>query len=168
MILLIVLTIGFGAFAKSDYKNPIESQPVAELVIQPTSNKYNTVKRNMYVAVDKYDNYFISINVNYFKNKGKDAIQITFTNGDSVTLKLDSSIKVKAYSYYPSNPTYRVTTTAHTVGNYTTANTTVTREKYDYFEFFSIYPITKEQYELIKENGIESIRVEGIESIIIQ
>lgn len=149
MILLIVLTIGFGAFAKSDYKNPIESKPVAELVIQPTTNKYNTVKRDMYIAVDKYDNYFISINVNYFKNKGKDAIQITFRNGDTATLELDKSIKVEADTYFYISDRLNIS-------------------KQTYFQFFSIYPITKEQYEMIRDNGIESIKVEGIESIIIQ
>lgn len=166
--LLIALIIGFGiSFAKSDYKEPIESNIVAELVIQPTTNKYNTVKRDMYVAVDKYDNHFISINVNYFKNKGKDDLQIT-VKGNEYRLKLDKSIKVKAYSFYPENPTYRVTTTAHTVGNYTTAHTTITKQKMDYYEFFSIYPISKELYELIKEVGIENVKVDGITSIIIQ
>ena len=166
LILFITLIIGFGAFAKSDYKEPVESDKVAELVIQPT--KYREVKRDMYVAVDRYDNYFISINVNYFVKKGKDALEVTFANGDTATLELDKSIKVKAYSYFPTNPTFRVTTTATTIGNYTTATTTVTREKYDYYEFFSIYPITKEQYENIRENGIKEIRVEGTYSIIIQ
>lgn len=149
MILFMALIIGFGAFAKSDYKNPIESKPVAELVIQPTTNKYNTVKRNMYIAVDKYDNYFISINVNYFVNKGKDALEVTFTNGDTVTLELDKSIKVEADTFYDISKRMNL-------------------HKVTYYQYFSIYPITAEQYQLIKDNGIENIRVEGIYSIIIQ
>lgn len=166
--ILIALIIGFGiAFAKSDYKNPVESQIVAELVIQPTSNKYNTVKRNLFVAVDEYENYFISVNVNYFKNKGKDDLQIK-VKGSEYRIKLDKSIKVKAYSFYPEVPYYNVTTTVTTVGNYTTAHTTITKQKYDYFEFYSIYPISAELYELIKEAGIEEVAVEGITQIIIQ
>lgn len=85
--ILIALIIGFGiAFAKSDYKNPVESQIVAELVIQTTSNPYNKVERDMYLAVDKYDNHFISINVTYFYKKGKDNLNITLKNGDSFTV----------------------------------------------------------------------------------
>ncbi len=148
LILFIALIIGFGAFAKSDYKHPIESQPVAELVIQPTE-RYNTVKRDMYVAVDAYDNHFISINVNYFKNKGKDDLEVTFTNGDTATLELDKSIKVEADTYYYISDKLNVS-------------------KQSYYQFFSIYPISKEQYDDIKENGIKEIRVEGIYSIIIQ
>ncbi len=166
LLVLIALIIGFGAYAKSDYKNPVESDIVAELVIQPTESKY-TVKRDIYLAIDKYDNHFISINVNYFKNKGKDDLQIV-VDGSEYRLKLDKSIKVKAYSYYPENPTYRVTSTISTIGTHTVGRVTVSKEKMDYFEFFSIYPISKELYELIKEIGIDSIRVDGIYNIIIQ
>lgn len=159
------LIIGFGiAFAKSDYKNPVESQIVAELIIQPTSDKYNTVKRKLFIASDKYDNHFISINVNYFKNKGKDDLQIK-VNGSEYSIKLGKSIKVKAYSFYPEIPSYNVTTTVTTIGNYTTAHTTIAKQKYDYFEFYSIYPISAELYELIKEVGIEEIAIKGIYSI---
>lgn len=147
LILFIALIIGFGAFAKSDYKEPIESQKVAELVIQPT--KYKEVKRDMYVAVDKYDNHFISINVNYFVKKGKDALEVTFTNGDSATLQLDKSIKVEADTYIYVSDRLNIS-------------------KQTYYQFFSIYPITAEQYKDIKENGVDSIKVEGIYQIIIQ
>ena len=147
LILFIALIIGFGAFAKSDYKEPVESQKVAELVIQPT--KYREVKRDMYVAVDKYDNHFISINVNYFVNKGKDALEVTFINGDSATLELDKSIKVEADTYIYVSDRLNIS-------------------KQTYYQFFSIYPITAEQYEDIKENGIKEIKVEGIYHIIIQ
>lgn len=147
--ILIALIIGFGAYAKSDYKNPIESQKVAELVIQPTSNPYNTVKRNMYLAVDKYDNHYISINVNYFVKKNKDNLELTLANGDTVTLEIASSFKQYAYSFYDISKT----ATVHKVA---------------YFEFYSVYPISKELYNQIKEAGIEEIRVEGIYQIIIQ
>ena len=145
--ILIALIIGFGiAFAKSDYKNPIESQIVAELVIQPTSNKYNTVKRNMYLAVDKYDNHYISINVNYFVKKDKDNLELTLANGDSCTLELAKSFKQYAHSFYDISKT-------------------ATIHKVAYYEFFSVYPLTNEQYELIKEAGITEIAVEGIYQI---
>lgn len=147
LILFIALIIGFGAFAKSDYKEPVESQKVATLVIQPTKN--SQVKRDMYVAVDKYDNHFISINVNYFVKKGKDALEVTFTNGDTATLELDKSIKVEADTYIYVSDRLNIS-------------------KQTYYQFFSIYPITAEQYEDIKDNGVEGIRVEGIYSIIIQ
>lgn len=166
-IILIALIIGFGtALAKSDYKNPVQSDKVAELVIQP--NKFREVKRDMFLAIDGYDNHFISINVNYFYKKGKDALEITLKDGSEQVIKLGQSIKIKAYSFYPENPTYKVTTTATTVGNYTTAHTTITKQKYDYYEFYSIYPISKELYEQIVEVGIESIKVDGIYNIIIQ
>lgn len=145
--ILIALIIGFGtALAKSDYKNPIESQIVAELVIQPTSNKYNTVKRSMYIATDKYDNHYLSINVNYFVNKGKDKLEITLADGNSYTLELATSFKQYAHSFYKISQTAEV-------------------NKIAYFEFFSVYPLTKEQYDIIKENGIEEIKVDGIYQI---
>lgn len=149
--IIIALIIGFGiAFAKSDYKNPVESQIVAELVIQPTQSPYyNVVTRNMYIAIDKYDNHYLSINVNYFVKKGKDKLEITLANGDNYTLELASSFKQYAYSFYDISKT----ATVHKVA---------------YYEFFSVYPLTNEQYELIKEQGIAEIAVEGITQITIQ
>lgn len=163
--ILIAIIIGLGVgFAKSDYSNPVESEIVTELVIQPAPNKTN-VYRKMFIAVDSYDNHFISINVNYFYKKGKDDIQITLKDGSEYRIKLEKSIKVKAYSFYPEIPSYNVTTTVSTVGNYTTANTTITKQKYDYYDFYSIYVIPTELYEAIKEVGIEDMKVEGIYQI---
>lgn len=167
--LITALIIGFGiAFAKSDYKNPVESQIVAELLIQPTKSPYyNVVKRNIYLTTDKYDNHYLSINVNYFVKKNKDALEVS-VGDNSFTLSFTSGFKQLAYSFYPENPTFAVTTIASTVGNYTTAKTTIYKQKYNYYEFYSVYLLTNEQYELIKENGIDKIAVEGIYQIIIQ
>lgn len=165
--ILIALIIGFGiAFAKSDYKNPVESQIVAELVIQPTSNPYNKVERDMYLAVDKYDNHFISINVTYFYKKGKDNLNITLKNGDSFTVTPTKFLNVEKGTY--KNGTYTATATISTVGNYTTINTSVIENKTTYYDAYSIYQITAEQYSKILEAGLDSISVEGIYQIIIQ
>lgn len=165
--ILIALIIGFGiAFAKSDYKNPVESQIVAELVIQPTSNPYNKVERDMYLAVDKYDNHFISINVTYFYKKGKDNLNITLKNGDSFIVKPTKFINIKKGTF--GTGTYTATSRITTVGNYTTVSTTVRENKIDYFDAYSIYQITAEQYSKILEAGLDSISVEGIYQIIIQ
>ena len=165
--ILIALIIGFGiAFAKSDYKNPVESQIVAELVIQPTSNPYNMVERDMYLAVDKYDNHFISINVTYFYKKGKDNLNIILKNGDSFTVTPTKFLNVEKGTY--KNGTYTATTRITTVGNYTTVNTTVKENKTTYYDAYSIYQITEEQYSKILEAGLDSISVEGIYQIIIQ
>lgn len=164
--ILIALIIGFGiAFAKSDYKNPIESQVVAELVIQPTSNPYNKVE-NMYLAVDKYDNHFISINVTYFYKKGKDNLNITLKNGDSFTVTPTKFLNVEKGTY--KNGTYTASARITTVGNYTTVNTSVKENKTTYYNAYSIYQITAEQYSKILEAGLDSISVEGIYQIIIQ
>lgn len=164
--LIVLIVLGFGlASAKTDYKNPVKSDKVAELVLTTASNK--TVYRDLFIAVDKYDNYFISINVNYFKNKGKDDLQVK-VKGNDYRIKLDKSIKVKAYSFYPNLPTYNVTTNITTIGNMTTARTNISPQKYDYFNFYSIYPISKELYDLIKGNGIEEVAVDGVAPIIIK
>lgn len=165
--ILIALIIGFGiAFAKSDYKNPVESQIVAELVIQPTSNPYNKVERDMYLAVDKYDNHFISINVTYFYKKGKDNLNITLKNGDSFTVTPTKFLNVEKGTC--KNGTYTASARITTVGNYTTVNTTVKENKTTYYDAYSIYQITEEQYSKILEAGLDSISVEGIYQIIIQ
>lgn len=165
--ILIALIIGFGiAFAKSDYKNPIESQIVAELVIQPTSSPYRIVERDMYLAVDKYDNHFISINVTYFYKKGKDNLNITLKNGDSFTVTPTKFLNVEKGTY--KNGTYTASARITTVGNYTTVNTSVKENKTTYYDAYSIYQITAEQYSKILEAGLDSISVEGIYQIIIQ
>lgn len=166
--ILIALIIGFGiAFAKSDYKNPVESQIVAELVIQPTSSPYyNVVERDMYLAVDKYDNHFISINVTYFYKKGKDNLNITLKNGDSFTVTPTKFLNIEKGTY--KNGTYTVSARITTVGNYTTVNTSVKENKTTYYDAYSIYQITAEQYSKILEAGLDSISVEGIYQIIIQ
>lgn len=164
--ILLALIIGFGCYAKTDYPNPIESNEIATLVIQPASNRL-PVKRAVYLCSDKYDNHYLSINVNYFVNKNKDALEVT-AGDSSFTLDFTKGFKQLAYSFYPEVPTFTVTTTASTVGNYTTARTRVHRDKYNYYEFYSVYLLTNEQYEVIKSNGIDSISVEGIYSIIIQ
>lgn len=165
--ILIALIIGFGiAFAKSDYKNPVESQIVAELVIQPTSSPYRVVERDMYLAVDKYDNHFISINVTYFYKKGKDNLNITLKNGDSFTVTPTKFLNVEKGTY--KNGTYTASARITTVGNYTTVNTSVKENKTTYYDAYSIYQITAEQYSKILEAGLDSISVEGIYQIIIQ
>lgn len=165
--ILIALIIGFGiAFAKSDYKNPVESQIVAELAIQPTSNPYNKVERYIYLAVDKYDNHFISINVTYFYKKGKDNLNITLKNGDSFTVTPTKFLNVEKGTY--KNGTYTASARITTVGNYTTVNTSVKENKTTYYDAYSIYQITAEQYSKILEAGLDSISVEGIYQIIIQ
>ena len=165
--ILIALIIGFGiAFAKSDYKNPVESQIIAELVIQPTSSPYRIVERDMYLAVDKYDNHFISINVTYFYKKGKDNLNITLKNGDSFTVTPTKFLNVEKGTY--KNGTYTASARITTVGNYTTVNTSVKENKTTYYDAYSIYQITAEQYSKILEAGLDSISVEGIYQIIIQ
>lgn len=165
--ILIALIIGFGiAFAKSDYKNPVESQILAELVIQPTSSPYRVVERDMYLAVDKYDNHFISINVTYFYKKGKDNLNITLKNGDSFTVTPTKFLNVEKGTY--KNGTYTASARITTVGNYTTVNTSVKENKTTYYDAYSIYQITAEQYSKILEAGLDSISVEGIYQIIIQ
>ena len=70
---------------------------------------------------------------------------------------------VYGYSYYPKVPSYTVTTT--TIGNTTT--TTVEPKLKDWSYFHSIYPISKELYDLIRNYGIEGIKVDGVPPIIV-
>ena len=156
---------GFGlASAKTDYKNPVQSEKVAELILTTASN--TTVYRDMFLAVDKYDNYFISVNVNYFKNKGKDDLQVK-VNGTDYRLKLAESIKAKVKGFYVySDPTsVKVITTTTKIGNTYTTHSSIGRDILGWYDFYSIYPISKELYNLIKDNGIEGVSVEGIAPI---
>lgn len=156
---------GFGlASAKTDYKNPVQSEKVAELILTTASN--TTVYRDMFLAVDKYDNYFISVNVNYFKNKGKDDLQVK-VNGTDYRLKLAESIKAKVKDFYVySDPTsIKVVTTTTKIGNNYTTHSSIGRDILGWYDFYSIYPISKELYDLIKDNGIEGVAVDGIAPI---
>lgn len=154
---------GFGlASAKTDYKNPVQSEKVAELILTTASN--TTVYRDMFLAVDKYDNYFISVNVNYFKNKGKDDLQVK-VNGTDYRLKLAESIKAKVKGFYSDPTSIKVITTTTKIGNTYTTRSSIGRDILGWYDFYSIYPISKELYNLIKDNGIEEVSVEGIAPI---
>lgn len=163
--LLVILVFGFGlASAKTDYKNPVKSDKVAELVLTTASNK--TVNRDLFIAVDKYDNCFISINVNYFKNKGKDDLQVK-VKGNDYRIKLAKSIKAKVKDYYvcPDPTSLKVTTRTTKIGNTYTTTSSINRDILGWYNFYSIYPISKELYNLIKDNGIEEVAVEGVAPI---
>lgn len=166
--LLALLVFGLGlASAKTDYKNPVKSDKVAELILTTASNK--TVYRDLFIAVDKYDNYFISVNVNYFKNKGKDDLQV-MVKGNNYRIKLAKTIKVKVKDkyVYPDPNTIKVTTRTTKIGNTYTTTSSIGREILGWYDFYSIYPISKELYNLIKDNGIEEVAVEGVAPIIIK
>lgn len=166
--LLVILVFGFGlASAKTDYKNPVKFDKVAELVLTTASNK--TVNRDLFIAVDKYDNCFISINVNYFKNKGKDDLQVK-VKGNDYRIKLAKSIKakVKDFYVYPDPTSLKVTTRTTKIGNTYTTTSSINRDILGWYNFYSIYPISKELYNLIKDNGIEEVAVEGVAPIIIK
>ncbi len=157
--LIILLVIGFGlASAKKDYNNPVKIDTIAILEM---TNKYNkTVYRYMFVDVDKYDNYFISINVTRFTDEGDDDIQIK-VKGIDYKLRFRKNTSEYAYSYYTNS--YIASTT--TIGNTTT--TTVEPEIKSWYYWYSIYPISKELYDLIKNNGIEEMKVDGVSPIIV-
>ncbi len=123
----------------------------------------------MFIAVDKYDNYFISVNVNYFKNKGKDDLQVK-VNGNDYRIKLAKSIKAKVKDYYvcPDPTSLKVTTRTTKIGNTYTTTSSINRDILGWYNFYSIYPISKELYNLIKDNGIEEVAVEGVAPIIIK
>lgn len=165
LLILILLVFGFGlASAKTDYKNPVQSEKVAELILTTASN--TTVYRDMFLAVDKYDNYFISVNVNYFKNKGKDDLQVK-VNGTDYRLKLAESIKakVKDFYVYPDPTSVKVTITTTKIGNTYITSSSIGGDILGWYDFYSIYPISKELYDLIKDNGIEGVAVDGIAPI---
>lgn len=44
----------------------------------------------------------------------------------------------------------------------------INRDILGWYNFYSIYPISKELYNLIKDNGIEEVAVEGVAPIIIK
>lgn len=161
LFILITLFSTCNIFARTDYKNPIESEKIGTLIIQP--NQYKEVERDLYLCKDKDNNYFIAINVNYFVKKNKDVLNIILNNNETFSLKLGKSFKQLKYFFYGNTFTARTTIT--TVGNYTTANTTVSRDKFIWYDFYSAYPITKEQYSLICQYGIKEISVDGIYKI---
>lgn len=168
LLILILLVFGFGlASAKTDYKNPVQSEKVAELILTTASN--TTVYRDMFLAVDKYNNCFISINVNYFKNKGKDDLQVK-VKGTDYRLKLAQSIKAKVKDFYVYSDltSIKVVTTTTKIGNTYTTTSSINRDILGWYNFYSIYPISKELYNLIKDNGIEEVAVEGVAPIIIK
>lgn len=164
ILLITLLIIGFGLAeakrTKTDYKNPVRTDTVALLEMTNSHNK--TVYRYMSVDVDKYGNYFITVNVNRFSDEGDDDIQIKVA-GKDYKIKYRKTVMVYGYSYYPKVPSYTVTTT--TIGNTTT--TTVEPKLKDWSYFHSIYPISKELYDLIRNYGIEGIKVDGVPPIIV-
>lgn len=161
IILIILLVIGFGLAeakrTKTDYKNPVRTDTIALLEMTNSNNK--TVYRYLSIDVDKYDNYFITVNVNRFTDEGDDDIQIK-VDDKYYRIKYRKSITVYGYSWYPEVPSYTITT----IGN----TTTVEPKKNYWYYWHSIYPISKEIYDLIKNKGIEEMKVDGIPPIIVK
>lgn len=165
IILITLLMIGFGLASakriKTDYKHPVRTDTIATLIMTNPHNK--TVYRYLSVDVDKYENYFITVNVNRFTDEGEDDIQIK-VDGKDYKIKYRKTVMVYGYSYYPKVPSYTITTT--TIGNTTTTTAEPKLEDWSYFH--SIYPISKELYYLIKSNGIEGMKVDGVPPIIVK
>lgn len=159
--LITLLVIGFGLASakriKTDYKHPVRTDTIATLIMTNPHNK--TVYRYLSVDVDKYENYFITVNVNRFTDEGEDDIQIK-VDGKDYKIKYRKTVMVYGYSYYPKVPSYTITT----IGNTITAEPKL--EDWSYFH--SIYPISKELYYLIKSNGIERMKVDGVPPIIVK
>ena len=161
IIIIALLLIGVGLASakriKTDYKHPVRTDTIATLIMTNPLNK--TVYRYLSVDVDKYENYFITVNVNRFTDEGDDYIQIK-VDGKDYKIKYRKTVMVYGYSYYPKVPSYTITT----IGNTTTAEPKL--EDWSYFH--SIYPISKELYYLIKSNGIERMKVDGVPPIIVK
>lgn len=156
IILITLLVIGFGLASakriKTDYKHPVRTDTIARLVMSNDKTDF----RYMSVDVDKYNNYFITIS--RFENEEYDEIQIKVV-GKDYRIKFGKTIKVYEL-YYPKVPSYTVTTIGST--------TTVKPEECIWYYFRSIYPISKELYDLIKNKGIEEMKVDGIPPIIVK
>lgn len=161
IIIISLLLIGVGLATakrtKTDYRHPVRTDIIASLEMSNNKSDF----RYMYVGVDKYNNYFITIN-RYEKDE-YDYIQIKVA-GKDYRIKFCKTIKIYEL-YYPKVPSYTMITT--TVGNTTT--TILKPEEWDYwYYFYSIYPISKELYDLIKSNGIEGMKVDVIPPIIVE
>ena len=63
---------------------------------------------------------------------------------------------------------FKVTTRTTKIGNTYTTTSSINRDILGWYNFYSIYPISKELYNLIKDNGIEEVAVEGVAPIIIK
>lgn len=156
IILITLLVIGFGLASakriKTDYKHPVRTDTIVRLVMSNDKTDF----RYMSVDVDKYNNYFITIS--RFENEEYDEIQIKVA-GKDYRIKFGKTIKVYEL-YYPKVPSYTVTTIGST--------TTVKPEECIWYYFRSIYPISKELYDLIRNCGIERMKVDGIPPIIVK
>lgn len=161
IIIIALLLIGVGLASakriKTDYKHPVRTDTIATLIMTNPLNK--TVYRYLSVDVDKYENYFITVNVNRFTDEGEDDIQIK-VDGKDYKIKYRKTVMVYGYSYYPKVPSYTITTICNT--------TTAEPKLEDWSYFHSIYPISKELYYLIKSNGIERMKVDGVPPIIVK
>ena len=80
------------------------------------------------------------------------------------------SIKAKVKDYYvcPDPTSFKITTRTTKIGNTYTTTSSINRDILGWYNFYSIYPISKELYNLIKDNGIEEVAVEGVAPIIIK
>ena len=77
------------------------------------------------------------------------------------------SIKAKVKDYYvcPDPTSLKVTTRTTKIGNTYTTTSSINRDILGWYNFYSRSPISKELYNLIKDNGIEEVAVEGIAPI---
>ena len=72
------------------------------------------------------------------------------------------------YYVCPDPTSLKVTTRTTKIGNTYTTTSSINRDILGWYNFYSIYPISKELYNLIKDNGIEEVAVEGVAPIIIK
>lgn len=73
--------------------------------------------------------------------------------------------KVKGFYTYSDPTSVNVVTTTTKIGNTYTTHSSIGRDILGWCNFYSIYPISKELYNLIRDNGIDGVSVEGIAPI---
>lgn len=160
--LLLLMTMIFAVVAsanaeKTDYKNPVKIDSIGAIKVTKPAN----ITRNCYLWTDKYNNHCFVININYFIKKGKDIVNLILNNETNVSLKpkktytLDTGQILGYMAWYGSHIEYF---SGDYKPQYSNASTQVT-----YKEFFTVYPITEEEYNNILNNGIKDISVDGFE-----
>lgn len=169
IITLLLFIIGFGSISakkdyKKDYKNPVKIDTVFHIGKYIANTLwYNTVTLN----VDKYNNYYLAINMIGFKDdprKNDIKIYLNDSTYSTYDLRFEKRIKGGSFIYYdPPSVTAHVYTFGYSITASSYYHEGNPPQKYNLI--YCIYPISKEFADLIKDKGIIYIKISGWSTI---
>lgn len=141
---------------KVDYKNPVKIDSIGTIEITLTK----TVERNCYLWTDKNNNRCFTLNVNFFVKKGKDIVNITLINDKTISVKpyktytIDTGQLLGYVGWYGNKSVYYKDGYKPKFAD--------AKQKVTYKEFYTVYPITEDDYNDMLNIGIKEIRVDGV------